>query len=168
MNVIFQFLGYTFAFWMAWKVWDKIYHVVRGDPPPPTGCSSCNRREGEIQGLQEKNESLELENEELGRRNKSFGEELAKKRPSRNLEVQLYRERDELLAIKILNVAGEGTLNDIYGIGPVKAKRIMEARPFYSWKDVEKTVPGFKRYIITWAKKWEPSFTHLTNDRTPS
>jgi hypothetical protein len=147
-------MGYTFAFWLMWKIFDKVYHSITGeykvDRANSTDCPQCEQRVKRIRDLKLANESLREEKRET----------TPKLRARKEAEVQLHRDKDELLAIKILNTAGEGTLEDIYGIGPVKTKRIMDARPFYSWHDVEKVVPGFKRYIISWAKKWEPSFTN--------
>ena len=145
LDMIFQFLGYTFAFWIMWKLFDKIYHHIRGDVQ--TGCPGCDRQEIKIIGLKAEVDTL-IQEREAG-----------SSRRGRRIE-EARKDKDELLAIKILNTAGEGTLEDIYGIGPVKTKLIMNARPFYSWQDVEKTVPGFKRYIISWSKKWERSFVN--------
>ena len=137
LDIVFQFMGYTFAFWLMWKVFDKVYHHIRGDAN--TACYPCGKKKIEIVRLEALVERLTREKREIELSNS-------------------FKEKDELRAIKILNVAGQRTIEDIYGIGPVKAQKLVEARPFYSYADVEKAVPGFKRDIISWSRKWERSF----------
>jgi len=139
LDMIFQFMGYTFAFWMAWKVFDGIYHRLKGDVG---SCYPCGKKGLEIIRLNALVKRLTREKKEMESTNS-------------------FQEKDEIIAIKILNVAGQGTIEDIYGIGPMKAKRLVEARPFYSYKDVEKVVPGFRSTIIAWAKRWERSFSQV-------
>ena len=137
LDMIFRFMGYTFAFWIAWKCFDSIYYKIKGD----TGsCYPCGKKSLEIIRLNALVEKLTREKKEMESTNS-------------------FQEKDEIIAIKILNVAGQSTIEDIYGIGPIKAKRIVESRPFYSYKDVERVVPGLRSDIIVWAKRWERSFS---------
>lgn len=47
-----------------------------------------------------------------------------------------------------LNSAAESLLDREVGLGPERARRIVESRPFYSWKDV-KHVAGLSEAVIS-------------------
>jgi DNA uptake protein ComE-like DNA-binding protein len=46
-----------------------------------------------------------------------------------------------------LNTASQQELEDLPMVGPERARKLMDARPFRSWEDVER-VPGFDRGMI--------------------
>ncbi|MGZ4814422.1 MAG: ComEA family DNA-binding protein [Terriglobales bacterium] len=47
-----------------------------------------------------------------------------------------------------LNSASEQELEQVGGIGPERARRIVEQRPFQSWDDLKNKVEGFSDKLV--------------------
>lgn len=141
-----QFLGYVGAFWLIWKFLDHAYHTWKGDVK--TGCSECDIRERKLRKANQLNE-------DLSRRNASLVQELDNCKGTVKRQTDPDTHKCDYRLIHQLNVASEKNLEGIYGVGPKKAKLIVQRRPFKDMQEVREILPD---WLIQEARKWSTFF----------
>lgn len=138
VSSIIQFVGYVFAFWGMWKLFDAVVH---GFKKPAVGdCSDCRNYERMIANL--KTELRRAENKA------AYGH-------------KLDRLAEEAIAVGQINIASQEEIEQIFGIGPVKAAEIIRKRDqwdinhrgFPSWTHFTQTENCCRNAIVSWAKQ---------------
>ena len=141
--LFFQFLGYVAAFWFTCKILDYAYHSWKGDRVD-TGCKDCDQREKELRKLRDENERMKHERLSLNR-------ELQNKKAELQRVSDPARHDCDYRLLQQLNFASTENLEGINGIGPVKAKLIVQRRPFTSMQQVREILSDS---LIRSARRW--------------
>lgn len=123
VEIIVHFIGYASSFWLIWKILDHLFHKVK-KKSPELECPHCFDNRIRVN-------RLEVEFREATKMNVAV---------------------EEAIALGQLNVATQAEIEKIYGIGHVKAAKIVEQRPFRTWQDFRKIEPSYKNNIVRWAK----------------
>lgn len=119
VNSALHFFGYVITFWLVWRILDWIFGFIKGD----TVCDQCSSKEGQIERLKRGTSTGEKEGQILRLR-----EELELLRHS-------VRATD---AVNFLNKANKRQLKAVHGIGDVKAKMILDRRPFIDYDEARR------------------------------
>ena len=131
-NVIIQFVGYVFAFWLIWRVLDVLTHRATRKKPEVSHCSHCIEYEKQIKNLQQQIRRAEGQLKE---------------------KHKLDAIAEEAIALGQLNVASITEIKEIYGIGMIKAAKIIAHRPYFSWDHFNNIESSSKSVVLSWAKK---------------
>lgn len=128
-----QFIGYVFAFWLLWRFFDGLIHYRSNRKKPEVPhCRHCVEYEKQIKNLQQ-----QIRRAEGQLRDKQKLDTIA----------------EEAIALGQLNVASLTEIKEIYGIGMVKAAKIITHRPYFSWDHFNGIEGSSKSSILCWAKK---------------
>ena len=129
--MIVDFLGYAAAFWLTWKCLDGLSVLVFGRKD--NSCKKCEDSEDSyVYGINPEDDEI--------REGVCF--------PSNSDKEQELSDLKFLLAV---NTATEEQLDEISGVGPVTARKIIKRRPYYSVEDCEQVI---SRTLITAARRW--------------
>lgn len=131
---IISFVGYVFAFWMLWRGFDHVVHRAsnRRSKDKVPQCNHCLEYEKQIKDLQQRTRNAEDKARE---------------------KHQMDAITEEALAIGQLNIASKTEIEEIEGIGPVKAAKILSHRPFFSWVHFSGVESSSRNAIFRWAKR---------------
>lgn len=129
ISAIIQFVGYVFAFWLMWRVFDGVLHITK--KPKNGECPECVRYEKQIRDLNQRTRNAEQQAKE---------------------KHQLDAIAEEAVALGQLNIASQIEIEEISGIGPIKAAKIISHRPYFSWVHFKGVEPSSKNAILRWAK----------------
>tara|TARA_Y100000034_G_C6645647_1_gene282413 strand:+ start:142 stop:603 length:462 start_codon:yes stop_codon:yes gene_type:complete len=131
VSTVIQFVGYVFAFWLMWRLFDRVLHKAKhGD----LVCHQCGKYKIEIVGLNAKLERSESRNHEKHR---------------------LDKIAEEAIAVGQINLASQAEIEEINGIGPVRAANIITHRPYKNWSHLQAygQVSSCRHAVIKWAKE---------------
>jgi radical SAM superfamily enzyme with C-terminal helix-hairpin-helix motif len=134
MIEVIGLFGYIGIFWLTWKGLDWVYHRIRGDKA--VHCSFCQARERTVEGYRKRVRELEAQVEGLRERLTQAS--------------QYEHHVGDYRLIQQLNIATQGALESVHGIGPKRARQIVENRPFYTMQEVRAILP---EWLIQQARK---------------
>jgi hypothetical protein len=147
MNQFVEFLGYVFCFWILWKIFDKLLHLVYKKPKiKDVGCIACEQKDKRIGQLQSIIKGLEEKFSVVSNVKASVGN-IGKK-----LEIIEKRtEPDTLEILNYLNKAEEMDLKSLLGSKSRRISTIISKRPYSSIYDAEAKL-GIKTMAIVLEK----------------
>jgi hypothetical protein len=143
ISMVSSFIGYVFAFWAIWQLFDILLHkmgILKSAKSPTPHCPHCIEYEKEITNVQ-----------------KQVRAALLKASEAERIKHKLDAVAEEAIAISQLNLASQAELEEIDGIGPIRAEKIIRNRPYTSWDHFEviesRHPSNIKTAIFRWAKE---------------
>jgi DNA uptake protein ComE-like DNA-binding protein len=134
VSSIIQFVGYVFAFWLMWRVLDGLVHRASKKKKEKEECSHCLEYEKQIRDLQQRTRLAEQKSKE---------------------KYTMEAAAEEAIAIGQLNIASKTEIEEIDGVGPVRAAKIIAHRPYFSWVHFDgiESRSSVRNAIFRWSKE---------------
>ena len=130
---------------------DTLYHRL-----VPASCPQCKKKDREFEDVCEELATLrKMMGEAAPSVRNMIGESEFSK--ANDKAAELLEKVRRLRALHQINSASMDEVDDIYGVGTVTAKKIIQMRPFNSLEDVDRIVPGASIHpIIRWSdRRWQ-------------